>query len=285
MAKPFIFGLIGHPVSQSLSPRLHQAAFAYAGLSGEYKLFDIPQSELAKRVSDLITSGINGFNITIPHKQALYEMVHSRSKEAECVGALNVVKVLNDGRLEGHNTDYDGLKLALAQDHPLDFKGKSALLLGAGGAALAAAAAAYNLGFAKLRVLARDPERQKTFIDFVQERQKHLANTKQLTLIEPDRSDYWSEPALVINATSIGLTEEPQPDWMTELIGRLPPECFCFDMVYRKNGTLPTFARLAQERGLKNQGGLDMLIHQAELSFQYWTGVSVPFQVMKEAVL
>ncbi|PWT97786.1 MAG: hypothetical protein C5B53_07575 [Candidatus Melainabacteria bacterium] len=285
MAKPLIFGLIGHPVSQSLSPRLHQAAFAYTGLSGEYKLFDIPPSELAKRIADLIGTGVIGFNITIPHKQALYNMVNSRSQEADRVGAINAVKVLNDGYLEGHNTDYDGLKLALAQDHPLDFAGKCALLLGAGGAALAAAAAVYNLGFAKLRVLARDPERQRAFIDFVRERQNNLAKAKHLTVIEPDQQKYWNEPALVINATSIGLTEEPQPEWMTELTGQLPPECFCFDMVYRKNGTLPTFARLAQEHGLESQAGLDMLIHQARLSFQYWTGVPVPFEVMKKAVL
>ena len=285
MPKPLIFGLIGHPVAQSLSPRLHEAAFKYSGLQGEYKLFDIVPSELGKRLTDLIASGVNGLNVTIPHKQAVYDIVQGRSLEAERVGALNAVKVLPNGRLEGHNTDLEGLKLALKQIQSSDFAGKNALLLGAGGAALAAAAAVYDLGFSKLRVLARNPERQGAFIDFVQQRWLSCQPSHRAIVIEPDCPDFWNEPALVINATSIGLTDEPPPVWMTELVAKLPADCLCFDMVYRKNNSLPTFVRLAHERELKNLAGLDMLVHQARLSFQYWTGIAVPFEYMKQAAL
>jgi shikimate dehydrogenase len=284
VAKPLILGLVGHPISHSLSPRLHQAALAFAGLPGEYRLFDITASELSKRLKDLVASDVSGFNVTIPHKQALFELVQSKSSEAERVGALNTVKVLANGNLHGHNTDCEGLKLALAQNHCGDFTGKSALLLGAGGAALAAATALYDLGFSKLRVLARHPVKQMAFLDFVQRRWQAAHGANQTIMLEPDRPDFWSEPTLVINATSIGLTDEPQPVWMTELIKQLPEDCLCFDMVYRKDAILPTFARLAQERQLKSLAGLDMLVHQAKLSFQYWTGVAVPFECMKSAI-
>lgn len=287
MTKPLIFGLVGHPVSQSLSPRLHEAAFVFSGFKGEYRLFDITASELETRIADLVAAGLAGFNVTIPHKQALFRMVTSRSPEAERVGALNAVKVMEGGRMAGHNTDYQGLKSALEQSHKADFGGKNALLLGAGGAALAAAQVACDLGFANLRVLARDPERQTTFIEFVKERRpadaQSWARSKPIT-IEPDRKEYWREISLIINATSLGLTDEAPPSWMTELVACVPDDCFCFDMVYRKDNTLPTFARLAQARGLKATAGIDMLIHQARLSFEYWTGVAVPFEQMKKAL-
>jgi shikimate dehydrogenase len=286
VAEPLIYGLVGHSISYSLSPRLHEAAFAFCGLAGEYRLFDTTADELKKRIADLKAAGVRGFNVTIPHKQALFGMVEARSPEAELVGALNVVKVRDDGYLEGHNTDYRGLKLSLIETCPGDFKGRNALVLGAGGAALAAAAVVRDLGFARLHVLARHREKQMAFIDSLKKRW-HVLDQSSLPgeiTVEPDRRDLRPQLDLVLNATSLGLRDEPEPDWMIDLIGQLPAHCLCFDIVYRRDGSMPMFAKLAQRRGLRSSDGIDMLVHQAKLSFEYWTGVTVPFEHMKKAV-
>lgn len=285
MAESFRFGLLGHPLSHSLSPRLHKAALEFCGLAGEYQLFDVSPKDLSHWMKQLPASGINGFNVTIPHKQSLFSMVPKRTPQAEQVGALNVVRVNADGSLEGHNTDYDGLKFALTNSYDVSFAGKSALLIGAGGAALAAAAVIKSLGFSHLRVLARDPAKQKTFMEFVAKRfaLDHGKDT-EAPLIEPDKPEFRGEAGLVINATSIGLKDDQPPLWMKHLITQLPNDCICLDLVYRKDRSMPTFAWLAQEHGLKSLDGIVMLVQQAKLSFEYWTQLDVPFEHMKAAL-
>jgi shikimate dehydrogenase len=280
------FGILGHPLSHSLSPRLHRAAFEFSGLAGDYQLFDVSPDRLTQWMQDLQKNEINGFNVTIPHKQTLFRLVHVHTAQAEQVGALNVVKVTEDGRLEGHNTDYDGLKFSLEQNHPGSFSGKSALLLGAGGAALAAAAVVKSLAFSHLRVLARDPAKRQSFMEFVKRRfTTSDPNAQDMPpKVEADQPNLRENAALVINATSVGLTDAPPPSWMKELVAQLPQDCICVDLVYRKDRSLPTFAWLANERGLKSLDGIDMLVQQAKLSFEYWTGISVPFEHMKAAI-
>lgn len=279
-----ILGLLGHPLSHSLSPRLYQAAFRFSQIEGQYHLFDIKSDCLSQWLTELATSGICGFNITLPHKQTLFEHIQSHTPEADLVGALNVVKVKDNGQLEGHNTDYGGFKFALEQSHGLTFTNQRALLLGSGGAALAAAAAIKDLGFTHIRVLARDPIKQQAFIHKLSERFNRQYRTQDLVRIESDNESLWHEPSLVINATSIGLGNEAPPDWMTNLIKHLPKACVCFDLVYRKDGSLPLFAKMAKEHGLKSFDGLDMLAQQARLSFQYWTDIDVPFKYMRAAI-
>jgi len=287
MSKSFTFALIGMPLSHSLSPRLHQAAFQYAQLTGIYLLCEIPSDLLIEEIARLIAQGINGFNVTIPHKQALFTMVQSHTPQAQQVGAINAVKVEDTGELTGHNTDFPALKSVLEKNYLASASGKIALILGTGGGARAAACAIKKLGFATCYVLARNPDKQKSLIDFMQEQaSKDPASSLsfkpiQILDIQPQALPNFS---LVINATSIGLTDESPPIWMPNLIKQLPYDCFCYDLVYKKNKTLPLFAQLAHAQGLKSMDGLDMLIEQARLSFQFWTGFSVPFNYLKLAL-
>jgi shikimate dehydrogenase len=282
-----IFGLIGHPVGHSLSPTLHKAALAYCGQNGEYRLIDIGPGELPHKLPALIADGLSGFNVTIPHKQELFRMVSTRTAEASLVGAVNVVKVADDGNLIGHNTDYPGLKAAIVDglSQP-DLAKKRVLILGAGGSALAAACAVRDLNVSQVDIFARDQIKQKAFIDAIAKRLPIQigANASKSFAIVGYEPGFAGHLDMVINATAIGLNDDPAPGWIMDLLRELPDHCFCFDLVYRKDRQLPTFARLASERGLNSVDGIEMLVHQARLSFEYWTGKLVPYESMKAAL-
>ncbi len=279
----YLLGLIGHPISHSLSPPLHLAALQYAGLKGEYCLFDVPPEKLTTDLEHMLASGLNGFNITIPYKEAIYKLVNSYTNEAKLTGAVNTVKVEPDGKLSGHNTDLIGFKLALTDVVDNNLKNKHALVIGAGGAAKAAVIALAQLGLTQIYIRARNANKVNSFIEEMQINFSHLKGNGMPTLSAS--TEYHShEIAIVVNASPIGLDNAPPPSWLNDLITTLPSNCICFDMVYKKNGTAPLFAQLAESKQLTTLDGLPMLIHQARYAFEYWTGINVPSEIMRAAL-
>jgi shikimate dehydrogenase len=147
--KTTVVGIIGFPVTHSLSPVMHNAAFAALGLDWIYVPFQVPREGLARGVAGLAALGVAGFNVTIPHKVAIIPLLDRISPEAELAGAVNVV-ALQDGALVGYNTDGIGLVAALARAFGFTPAGRSVLVLGAGGAARAAVAALGSAGAARI---------------------------------------------------------------------------------------------------------------------------------------
>ena len=157
-------GLLGHPLSHTLSPKLQTAALQFAGINGEYNLFDIKPEFLTGGIKKMLASQVSGFNITIPYKQDIYRMLDELSDEVRLAGAANTVKVENNGKLFGHNTDIIGFKLAFTEAFGLLSNKDNALVIGAGGSARAVVIALAQLGFKKIQIKGRDLEKARSFI-------------------------------------------------------------------------------------------------------------------------
>ncbi len=262
-------GVIGWPVSHSLSPTIHNSAFIAMELDWVYVPMPVPPGELPAALDGLRALGFAGANVTMPHKAEAAELADVRSEDAERLGAVNTLVVGPEG-IAGHNTDAPGFDRFLRSDAGFDPQGRSALIFGAGGAARACALALAGGGLDRLEVALRDPSRARGL-----ERALEGSGT-QVAAIGLDEA-----PALrvdlVINATPLGLQGEDLP-WPA-----MRSDMLVVDLLYRPNVTpLLTAARTA---GAAAFGGLGLLLHQAALSFELWTGMAPPLEVMSAAAL
>jgi len=255
-----LLALLGHPVAHSISPQIHAAAIAACGLDLVYLAFDVETEALPRAVAGLGALGALGANVTVPHKRAALELADERSAEAVAVGAANTLW-WRDGRLVADNTDAPGLQRVLADDAGLR-RGDGAVLLGAGGAALAAAVALGRAG-ATVEVVAR--------------RAEAAAEVERRIMAEGGTVGAVPEPRLVLNATPLGLHGEALP----ERFLRLGPGQVALDLVYRSEPT--PFLRSAEAGGALAVDGLGLLVAQAALSFELWTGCPAPRAAMRAA--
>lgn len=266
--------LYADPAAHSLSPRMHRAAFAWAGLPGDYVALRVRASELPERLAALRHSDLMGVNLSLPHKEAALPLLDDLTDAARRIGAVNTV-VHTQGHLLGDNTDAPGLLAALA-DADLLGHGGPVVVLGAGGAARAAV-------YTALVSLKRDVY----IVNRTRERAENLARQWPV----PDDHLWvraagvdevpWEKVGLVINSSSAGLDapeQSPLPDFD---FGRLPPQAGVYDMVYRPAET--RLMREARAAGRRAENGLGMLAHQARLAFLAWTGVDVPAGVFAGA--
>jgi shikimate dehydrogenase len=250
--------LLGRPVAHSLSPQIHSAAFAAAGLDVVYLACDVAPRDLAEAVAGVRTLGFLGANVTVPHKLAIRELADERTGEVDAVGAANTL-FWRDGGLVADNTDAVGLERAVREALDPE-EGDPVLIFGAGGAARAAAVAFGRLG-AAVRVRAR--------------RAEAAAEIDALAKAHGGRSCQDFEPRIVVNATPLGLDGEPLP---SDLMA-LRPGQVALDLIYR-----PTpFLEAAAARGAQAVDGLGMLVGQAAASFERWTGKAAPVEVMTRA--
>lgn len=248
--------IIGWPVSKSLSPVIHQAAFEAAGLDWAYIAIPVRPGAVGEGVGLLRTLGVDGANVTMPHKEVIREYLDSIDEEAAAIGAVNTV--VRDGELLiGHNTDGIGFVRFLEHDANFDPRDKAALILGAGGAARAVVRALTGAG-ARVTVSARRPERAASVAGVAEE----VATAEWGAAVSAD---------LVVNAT-------PVRDGLPVQFG---PEMLAVDMIYQPPET--SFVSEARSAGARAFDGLGMLVHQAALSFTLWTGVEAPVQIMREA--
>ena len=273
-----VVGLIGHPVGHSRSPAMQQAAFDALGIPGRYELWDTPADQLAERVAALREPEVVGANVTIPHKTAVVAYLDAVAPEAtRWGGAVNtVVRVETPSgvRLVGHNTDVEGLSRAL-DEHDAWSAGQRLLILGAGGAALAAVAAATRHG-ADVCIAARRIEAARAALG---------ADEAGRTLDLADHAALASALArtsLLINATPVGTRDPEASPLPPGLLRHLPAGSFVFDMVYNPPET--ALVRAARAAGLRAVGGLEMLLYQGAASFSLWTGRPAPLDAMRAAL-
>lgn len=256
---------------------MHAAALRYAGLDGEYRLIDVPPEGLSERVREMREEGFRGCNVTIPHKQAMHAICGELTKPASDAGAVNTVLFEDDGTLKGHNTDIGGFQNALVSargGHPIN----RALVLGAGGAARAAVLALKTLDAEEVVLSARDVTKTSTLMEIFDS--KKISAT---TLEDAAKTAVQLSLDLIVNCTPIGQKDSHIPNSIVTLIQNSKKSTFLFDMVYAKDGKTP-LVELARAHGLSSCDGLDMLVNQAALAFEFWTGKSVPPDVMKAAL-
>jgi shikimate dehydrogenase len=279
----FQLGLIGYPVSHSLSPKIQTAALQACGLEGSYSLFPIQPDDI-QGLKDLLArvrSGeIAGLNVTIPHKQNVIPLLDELTPTAQAIGAVNVIS-LHEGQLVGDNTDADGFLSDLNRSLttvPLTAIIKrrrhgdmNALVLGAGGSARSVVYALANDGW-KVTIAARRIEQAQGFASWFS---SYAIRTTQYS--EIPRSTF----QLLVNTTPVGMTpdadQSPLPENLT-----LPADIFIYDLVYNPRET--KLIKQAHAQGVHATTGLGMLIEQAALSFEIWTGQEAPREVMRAAV-
>jgi shikimate dehydrogenase len=267
-------GLIGHPVGHSRSPALQQAALDAIGIAAVYELWDTPLDRLAERVAALRRPEMLGANVTIPHKLAVMPRLDEIAPEARATGAVNTVvrrEAGGDVRLAGYNTDVDGLARAL-DEVGAPSGALRVLVLGAGGAARAALAAAHRYA-AAVRVAARDAAKARAALPGVEVLDLCASDGLAAALSATD---------LLINATPAGMAASDQMPLAPDLLAALPGGAFVFDMVYAPAET--ALVRAARGRGLRASGGLPMLLYQGAAAFTLWTGHEAPIAVMRAAL-
>jgi shikimate dehydrogenase len=265
-ARTRVAGIVGWPVEHSLSPAMHNAAFAALGLDWTYVAFPVRPDVAEQAIAGLAAAGVAGLNATIPHKRAALAVASSASEAALRIGAANTLVPDGDGGFRADNTDGEGFLRALDEQAPLDLAGAEALVIGAGGAARAVVHALRSRG-ARVRVANRTTARAAELGDPVPFAPRELEAAA-------------GRAALVVNATSLGLHGDAAPPELP-LAGIGPGQAVA-DVVYRPGGT-PWLAA-ARDRGARTVDGLGMLLHQGAAAFAQWTGREPPLAAMRAAL-
>lgn len=253
---------------------MHRAAFAYAGLAGDYQAMRVPAQELPQHLAHLRTEGALGANLSLPHKEAALPLLDSLTTRASTIGAVNTV-IQRQGQLIGDNTDAPGLYAALQDAFSPSVQGDAVVVLGAGGAARAAVYTALVSLERDVYIVNRTAAKAEAL---AQHWAAHQTQVEAATV----ETVPWERVSLIINTTSAGLDtpeETPLPGFDFK---RLPKGAALYDMVYSPPET--ALMRQARAAGLRTANGLGMLAHQARLAFAAWTGVDVPVSVFLQAL-
>jgi shikimate dehydrogenase len=276
--KTQVLGIIGHPIAHSLSPPMQNAALQQLGWDGIYVPFAVPPGQVETALQGLWALGVLGFNVTIPHKQAVMPALVEVTPLAQAVGAVNTVWRQETG-WAGTNTDVLGFMAPLqAGDTP--WTQQRAVILGNGGAARAAVAGCCELGCGEIWVVGRDATKLQTFAD----------NWQTSPLQPPLKTALWAqlpellpEAGLLVNTTPLGM--HPHTDKSpveAEALALLPDQAIAYDLIYTPSPT--NFLQLAAARGLQTFDGVEMLVQQGAAGLEIWVQQSPPIATMRQAL-
>lgn len=274
-----LIGLLGHPIKHSYSPFIQNFALEQMNLDYVYIPFDVPSESLKSAVNGVLALGLKGLNVTLPHKEKIIKFLDELSEDASVIGAVNTI-VNDHGKLMGYNTDAFGILETL-----LPFKdkisGTKVTVIGAGGSARAVI---YTL-------LRHFKPEEVNIINRTQQKADTLANDFSLKmrfdsfhtfeLFPPDNVEVLSNSTLIVNATTLGMYPEIE-DTITDIEDSFNDEQIIFDLIY--NPAKTKFLKTAEMQGAKVVGGLKMLISQAAKSFELWTGVEMPVEVIFDSL-
>ena len=257
-------GVIGTPIGHSLSPAIFNAAFAEVGLDWVYLAFDVAVGHAAGALDAMRTLGLTGLSVTMPHKDAVAELVDHCTPEAAALRAVNCIVPTAEG-LVGDNTDGPGFLDALRAEVGFDAAGRRVVVVGAGGAARAIVLAAARAGAADVAVVNRTAARAHEAAALAE----GVGRVADATAI--------GGADLVVNATSVGMGDGAVPfDPALLHSGQV-----LADIVYHPSPT--PLLRAAHDLGITAVGGLGMLVHQAGHAFRLWTGRDAPIAAMAAA--
>ncbi len=278
MTKTFRLGIFGWPVEHSRSPQMHEAAARALGIALRYERFAVQPDRLAQAVREKHEAGIDGYNLTVPHKQAIVPLLDEIAPAASAIGAVNTV-VRNGKRYIGHNTDAPGFIRSLEQAG-VAVDGARVAVVGAGGAARAGVVGLAEAGALQITVFARRPDQARSLVSSLQA----YVRCPLLGLPLSDSARCFATADLLVQATSATLGSNPQAAKFAEAlpIDALPKEAAVVDMVYEPVET--TVLRRAKAAGLVTVDGLGMLLHQGAIAFEMWTGLRPPLDVMRAAL-
>ncbi|MBT2602509.1 shikimate dehydrogenase [Bacillus sp. ISL-53] len=269
-----IYGVMGDPIAHSMSPDIHNDAFEKENIEAVYHHFHVTKEGLNDAVKGMKALGIEGFNITIPHKTSIIPFLDEVDELALAIGAVNTV-VNKNGRFIGYNTDGKGFFKSLCDEISGDIKAKKTLVIGAGGAARAIYFTLVKEGVKQVDIANRTKERAAQLVSDC----PYDKVSKALSIIEAEES--LSQYDLIIQTTSSGMS--PGLDHSPLKVDQLKTGAIVSDIIY--NPLQTKLLREAGEKGAETQNGLGMFINQAALAFEIWTGVMPDTARMTDIVL
>lgn len=263
------YAVIGDPIEHSLSPWMHNAGYKAAGINADYQRFRVEPSHLAEAVEGLCALGFSGWNVTLPHKERIISLLDTLTPEARRAGAVNTVKI-HEGQRIGHNTDGNGF-IRSVEDNLNGFKGKKAVLLGAGGASKGIAFALAEQGM-NVHILNRTLEKAEVLVQAI----LNEGGTASSGMLAPGA---WLEDVdLLVQTTSSGLHGEPFPI----SVQGITEQALVVDIIFNPRET--AFLQEAKKQGCRTLNGLGMLLYQGALAWEFWFGGQAPLEGMRQAL-
>lgn len=267
---PRLFAVLGDPVDHSLSPAMQNAALRAANIAGCYTALRVASADLPQRVEMLRRDGFGGFNVTVPHKEAILPLLDGLAPSAADVEAVNTV-VAEDGRFVGHNTDCAAFG-AVLRSAGYDAAGLTALVFGTGGAARAVVVALLRQRALVVVVSRRREKAGRLAAQFG-------SGISGIAASDLDSAGPILKADVVVNATPLGMSHLPHLSPLPATVD-LCSTSLCVDLVY---GRETPFLAHARRRGCRAMDGLEMLLYQGSESFRLWTGIVPDLVVMREA--
>lgn len=277
--KTKLLGVIGHPIEHSRSPVMHNAAIAHLNLDYVYLPLPVKPDDLEIAIAGFAAIGLVGFNVTIPHKQAILPFLSEVSAVAQAVGAVNTVWRTGDLLWVGTNTDVEGF-LAPLRTYDRDWSQTVAVILGNGGAARAVVAGCVQLGCSEIHVAGQNQVNLQEFLNswvnspLSVNLQVH--NWEEMPLLIP-------QATLLVNTTPVGMYPHVEASPLSAAqMANLQLGAIVYDLIYNPNPT--QFLRQAQQHGAITINGLEMLVQQGAAALQLWLQQPVPVDVMRQAL-
>jgi shikimate dehydrogenase len=267
--------LIGKPLRRRHSQVMHDAAFAAAGIDARYELMELEPDEVPRAVDDARGAGWLGLQVTAPYKQLVAGLVDVVEPDAERIGAVNSVRRGERGELVGFNTDAPGFRAAVESALGRSLEGAAVVVAGAGGAAHAVVHACVAGGAGRVTVGNRTVERARSLADRFDDGRGRVGAA---ALDDRAFESALRGADLAVNATTVGMVDPG----VTIDVDELPAGATVFDLVYVPPET--ALLRRARARGLRAANGAEMLIQQAAVAFERWTGIAGMDGVMRDAV-
>lgn len=274
-----LLGIIGNPVEHSLSPVMHNAAIAHLGVDYIYVPFPVKQADLEKAIAGFAAVNLQGFSITIPHKQTIIPLLTEITDDAINIGAVNTVWRTASG-WKGTNTDVEGF-VAPLKNMSQNWQQMTPVILGNGGAARAVIAGLANLGCSKIHVVGRNPDKLARFY----QSWSHAPNIISLLKIHnwENLASLISAADLLVNTTPVGMSPHIDASPIdVDLIQKLKRSAIAYDLIYTPNPT--QFLKLAQAQGATTIDGLEMLVQQGVAALKIWLQQPVPVEVMRNSL-
>jgi shikimate dehydrogenase len=273
-----LVGLMAWPIGHTLSPAMHNAAFDALGLNWRYIPLPVRPAQVEAAVRGLVTLGFRGCNVTVPHKQAVIPYLDAVAPDAATFGAVNtiVVERAEDGTttIKGDNTDYQGFVASL-RSAGFDPEGKRVVVVGAGGGARAVVFGLLQADAEEVLVSDLVPEQVQALVASLDDARLRELTVTTEALVESARA-----ADLLVNATPVGMSPKVDASiWPNDV--PVPSHLTVFDLVYNPLET--KLLKQVRQAGGRAIAGLDMLVRQGALSFQMWTGVEPPIDVMRAA--
>jgi shikimate dehydrogenase len=273
-----LVALLGKPLRRRHSQVMHDAAFDAAGIDARYVLRELEPDEVPDMIAEARRPGWLGLGVTAPYKQVVAALCDEVEADAAAIGAVNNVLRTDDGRLVGFNTDAPGFRTAVEAAMGRPLAGAEVVVAGAGGAAHAVVHACLSAGARSVTIGNRGRARAEALVDRFAALADGSGGLRAVALDDAGFARALESADVAVNATTVGMVDPGA----TVDVGRLPASATVFDLVYVPPET--PLLRAARARGLRAANGSEMLIAQAAIAFERWTGIGGTADVMREAV-